>query len=133
MVDTKELIQDEVITILSLERKVQAIENELLENEVFARLVKAQRDVQAQITDFWTQVEAHMIEADMHELSGEWGRISIVNSPQTFDINKDELPAKYWKKVPDTTRVLAVYRLEGKPPKGATPRAVTKRLRKEIG
>ena len=65
-------------------------------------------------------------------IKGPWGTITITERLD-WDIDLDTLQPKFIKKVPDTTKISATFRLEGKVPKGCKPtykKFLTKRLKK---
>ena len=63
-------------------------------------------------------------------IKGDWGSITLAER-QGWDIDENELPKKFFKRVVDTKRITDTFKLEGKAPKGATPR-VTKYLNKRF-
>lgn len=142
MTDTSDdeiVIENEVVSALkeegTLQTELMKLEEELREvSPQFQTFIEKQaelRVVQAKNSEVWKQVEARMIEHDIKSIKGDWGSITIAER-QNFKIDLDLLPAKFIKKVPDTTKIAASYRLEGKPPKGAEPyttRYLTKRIK----
>lgn len=129
MTAQEEIIASEVTDVLALEASLAELEAELSQNEQFRTFLTKQKEVRAKIDEFWKNVETQMIEHDVKSVKGDWGSLTIAER-LGWDTT-DELPAKFFKKVVDTKKISDTYRLEGKAPKGATPR-VTKYLTKRI-
>lgn len=125
--ETEKQLEQQVTDTLALETELIAMESQLAP-ELRAFLIK-QKETQQQITDFWKTVEKEMIAADIKSIKGDWGSITIAERIG-WD-HDDTLPPKFYKKVPDLKRMTDTFRLEGKPPKGATPK-YTKYLTKRI-
>jgi hypothetical protein len=125
----QQLIEGEVITTLDLQKSLEDMQAELMQNEQFRRFLELSKTVPARIEATWRKIEAQMIEHDIKSIKGDFGSITIAER-LSFDTT-DELPAKFYKKVVDTKKLSDTYRLEGKAPKGATPKT-TKYLTKRI-
>jgi hypothetical protein len=50
-------------------------------------------------------------------INGDWGSATVTEK-DVFDIDPAALPAKFFKKVPDETRIRKTFQLEGVAPKG---------------
>jgi hypothetical protein len=112
---------------VSLQTKVDqtvALEKELSEK------IMALKAAQDQITAFWKEVEAGMIDSNTKSIKGDWGSVTIAER-NNFKVDLDLLPTKFIKKVADTTKIGATYKLENKLPKGVEL-SVTKFLTKRI-
>lgn len=119
-----------------LDKEAQGIiklENSLKEMELdprFQEFVTRQKEIKAKIDDEWKKIELAMIKTDTKSIKGDWGSITIAERLNWE--TTDELPARFYKKVVDTTKLSGVYRLENKAPKGATPvysKYLTKRIK----
>jgi hypothetical protein len=124
------LIEGEVIGALDLQKSLEDMQNELMQNEKFRQFLELSKTVPAQIDAAWKQIEAQMIEHNIKSLKGDYGSITIAEK-LAWDTT-DELPAKFYKKTVDTKKLSDTYRLEGRAPKGATPKTskyLTKRLK----
>lgn len=127
MASPESQLEQQVTNILEVEAALIAMESQLAP-ELRAFLIK-QKETQQQITDFWKVVEQKMIDNDIKSIKGDWGSITIA---ERIGWDHDAtLPPKFFKKVPDLKRMTDTFRLEGKPPKGATPK-YTKYLTKRI-
>lgn len=101
-----------------------------LENEVKEKIAEL-KTAQDKINATWAFVEQKMIDNDIKSIKGDWGSLTIAERT-SFDIDKEILPRKFWKRVPDEKKIRDTYKLEGKPPKGALPKIkqyLTKRIK----
>lgn len=101
-----------------------------LEKQVGAKIA-ALKEQQDKINAEWKAVEALMIQFDVKNIKGNWGSLTIAER-LNWSIDHAMLPAKFWKKVPDTTKISSEFRLYGKSPKGCEPsytKFLTKRLK----
>lgn len=131
MADLEKELTTEIITILDREEQVAKIEAELQLNPKFKEFLDLKKQVDQQVSSVWKMIEERMIENDIKQLKGDFGTVTIAER-QGWDIDETELPSKFYKKVVDTTKLTATYRLEGKAPKGCTPKItkyITKRLK----
>lgn len=124
-------INDQVQEVLELENQLVEQENELVkQNDQFQQFINFQKSTQSKISLIWKTIEDEMINRDIKSVKGDWGSVTICERV-SFDIDVDLLPAKYIKKVPDTTKIGQAFKLEGKPVKGTTPK-YTKYIMKRI-
>jgi hypothetical protein len=126
----KQLIEGEVISALDLQKSLEDMQNELMQNEQFRQFLELSKTVPQQISDTWNKIEGQMIEHNIKSLKGDWGSITIAEK-LAWDTT-DELPAKFYKRVVDTKKLSDTYRLEGRAPRGAMPKTskyLTKRLK----
>lgn len=128
--ETEEIINNEVEEIFALQKQLSEVESELMHNEKFKEFLALQRTIPAQIEAVWDKVEEEMIKYNVKSLKGDWGSLTITER-LGFEIDKESLPPRFWKKVPDEKKIRDTYRLEGKPPKGTEPKT-TKFLTKRI-
>lgn len=126
----QDTIQAEVTTVLNLEKSVADIEKELMENVQFRDFLEKQKTAQSAIAATWKKIEEQMIENDVKSIKGEWGSITIAERTN-YKTDLDELPAKFIKRVADTTKIASYAKLENKLPKGVTT-SQTKYLTKRI-
>lgn len=128
--DPQQVIDGEVTRALALNQELADLEQQLSQNEQFQRFLELSKTVPAKLDATWKLVEQQMIEHDIKSIKGQWGSLTIAER-LSFDTT-DELPAKFYKRVVDTKKLADTFRLEGKAPKGATPkttRYLTKRLK----
>lgn len=107
-IDTTELVK--------LEKQALALDS----NPEFVKYLKLKQDLDTQLADARKRIQGQMELSHTKKISGDWGYITLVE--RTLFDTTDELPAKYWKKVPDTKKISEEYKLKGKLPKGATPK-----------
>jgi hypothetical protein len=127
----EDIIEGEVLDVLSLEKQLQEAEMALMQVEAFVKFTQLQKDVAEQTSKVWKQVERHMIEHDVKSLKGDWGSITIAER-QNFKADIELLPNKFIKKTADTSKIATYYTLEGKLPAGverSTTKYLTKRLK----
>lgn len=127
----EEKIQEVVSGVIELQQSLQDLEAELATNEVFQTFLTKQKQARAEIDATWKTIEQQMIEHDVKSVKGEWGSITIAERTNYKVENLDELPAKFIKKVADTTKIGTYHKLEDKLPKGVTI-STTKYLTKRI-
>ena len=87
--------------------------------------------LQDKLNEEWNRVESLMIENGVKQVKGDWGTLTIAER-LNWTIDKEVLAPRFYKSVPDTTKISTLFRLEGKAPKGATPsytQYLTKRLK----
>lgn len=128
--DPQKIIEGEVESVLATEKSLAEMESELAKNELFQNFLTKQKEAKVQIADTWKMIEKHMIEHNIKSIKGDWGSITITEKPN-YSTNEDELPAKFFKKVPDVKKIGTYFTLEGKLPKGVE-RTITKYLMKRI-
>lgn len=119
--DHKQKIEAVVSEALNLEQKLQAAENDIMQNETFKRFIVAQKAAKENIESSWKLIETQMIEHEVKSIKGDWGSLTIAER-LGWDIEPDSLAPRFIKRVPDTKKLSDTYRLEGKAPRGATPK-----------
>lgn len=100
-----------------------------LQREVEAKIAEI-KDAQSKIDETWASVERTMIDNDIKSIKGDWGSLTIAERIG-WDTDEELLPKKFFKKVVDVKKLTDTYKLEGKAPKGATPK-YTKYLTKRF-
>lgn len=129
--ETEEVLAAEVTDILALEKDLAQTEAELAQNPQFQAFLQKQKQVSQQIADFWKRVEGEMITHDIKSIKGDWGSITIAERLD-WDVIEEDLPPRFFKKAVDKSKLSTIYRLEGKAPKGASPKYtkyITKRIK----
>lgn len=114
-------IKAEIVQFEQEENKLQQLAAELQTNPKFAEFLEAQKAFREMENSVWKGIEAEMIANDITQVKTDRVTLSIAKRV-SFDIDTDTLPAKYFKKVPDTTKITNTFKLEGKPVKGTTPK-----------
>lgn len=94
---------------------------ELQQNPKFAAFLEAQKNFRELETTVWKNIENVMLENNIKSIKTDKVTLTIAERT-SFDIDLDLLPSKYIKRVPDTTKILGQFKLEGKPVKGTTPK-----------
>lgn len=122
MADVKQAIEGEVLSTRDLELQLNTLQQELSSNPTFQQFLEVRAALNAKYTEVRKNIEAVMVPAyqagDIDKsIKGEWGSVTVTET-DTFKIDEDVLPAKFWKRVPDTTKIRKTYQLEGKAPKG---------------
>ncbi len=121
-------MEDKILRVVESAIKAQ---QSLTLNPLFVQFLELQKRINDEVADAWKTVETAMIENDIKQLKGDFGTITIAER-QKWDIDEEVLPAKFFKKVVNTTKITDTFRLEGKAPKGCTPsttKYITKRLK----
>lgn len=120
----------EVIDIISKQKDLELQEHELMQDPRFANFLQAQKKFQSESELFWKAIEDQMIKHNIKNIKGDWGSITVAERGG-FDIDTDQLPPRFFKKVPDLKKIGDTFKLEGTPVKGTTPK-ITKYLMKRI-
>jgi hypothetical protein len=128
--EPKQIIESEVEEVFALQKDLEETEQLLMQNEQFRKFLQLQKTVPEQIDKIWKNVEEQMLAHDIKSIKGDWGSLTIAER-LNWSVDLEALPPKFFKKVPDTTKLTNTFRLEGKAPKGAEPR-YTKYLHKRI-
>ena len=126
----EEVVKTELQKYEDQEQALQVLAAELQQNPKFAEFLEAQKSFNAYQSEVWKKIETMMIESNTLSIKTDKVTLSIAEKT-SFDIDLEKLPAKYFKTVPDTTKILGMFKLEGKPVKGTTPK-FTKYLVKRI-
>src|SRR5438105_4925117 len=111
----QQLIEGQVLTTLDLQKSLEDMQTELMQNEKFRQFLELSKTVPQQISDTWSKIESQMVEHDIKSLKGDWGSITIAERIN-WDVDTEQLPSKFVKKVPDLKKITDTYRLEGKEP-----------------
>jgi hypothetical protein len=112
-------LQEQVDQTVTLQQNVEAKAKEL-------------KTAQDQIDATWTKVKEVMVANNIKSIKGEWGSITIAERKVFKALDLATVPAKFIKKVLDTTKIGSAFTLEGKLPKGiemSTTQYLTKRIK----
>lgn len=131
--DPKAEAEAMALEIVNLGKKVEEEQAALMQNEAFKNFIELQKTFQERSAMVWAAIEANMINNEIKSIKGAWGSLTIAER-LGWDIDLDELPSKFIKKVADTKKISDTFKLEGKPIKGASPKYskyLMKRFKKE--
>lgn len=122
MADVKQAIEGEVLSTQELESQLSTLESELMSNPQFQQFVQ----VRNQLNEKYSQVRKNV--ADIMIPAYQAGEVDksiklpngsiTVTEKDVFEIDEKVLPPRFWKKVPDETKIRKTYQLEGVAPKG---------------
>lgn len=126
----KDKLESEVLTVFKKEAELKELETELAQDAKFQAFLTKQKNYTTQIAEFWKEFEQKMIDNDIRQIKGDWGTLTIAKRTN-WDVDETQLPNKFFKKVINTKRIGDTYKLEGKAPKGCTPR-IKQYLQKRI-
>lgn len=126
--DPKAEIEIEILDQLETEKGLQALEQELSQNDKFRQFLELQKTVKEESDKLWKRVGDEMVRlyeagAIPKSLKYDWGTLTVAERTD-FDIDTDKLAPRFCKTIPDTTKIRAIYQLTGEPPKGSTPKTV---------
>lgn len=128
-VSRQELVEGEIMSLANMELQYSQTKSELAATD---DRLRAFFELERKIKETSKEIEAHIIEGMVaikkKTLEGSYGKITLVEKPG-FDIDKEKLPAEYWKLQPDVAKIGSAYALMGEPPEGATPK-ISRYLRK---
>jgi hypothetical protein len=130
MENAEQHIKQELELFEQEQMKVATLAEELQANPKFAQFLEAQKNFRQLEATIWGNIEQAMLDNNIKSIKTEKITLSIAERT-SFDVDPETLPAKFWKKTPDTTKIGKFYKLEGNPVKGTTPR-VTRYLVKRI-
>jgi hypothetical protein len=117
----EEVVKTELQKYEDQEQALQVLAAELQQNPKFAQFLEAQKSFSELQATVWKNIETVMLENNIKSIKTDKVTLSIAERT-SFDIDLDLLPAKFIKRVPDTTKILGTFKLEGKPVKGTTPK-----------
>lgn len=122
MDDTEKVIEGEIVSVVALQQQVDEAENKLMQIEEFKQFTALRKTLNDKMTEIRQHVEAVMIPAYQEgsvgkKVEGEWGSVTVVEK-DAFTIDETTLPRKFFKTVPDETKIRKTYQLEGVAPKG---------------
>lgn len=122
MADAKKAIEGEVLSTRELETQVAALESALMSNPQFQQFIQLRNQLNDKYAQVRKTVADIMIPAYQagevdKSLKLENGTITVTERDD-FEVVESELPPRFWKKVPDTTRIRKTFQLEGSAPKG---------------
>lgn len=133
MEDLEKEISIKVNAISEAEIEVKKLELELAGDPKFIQWTEAQKklkEANAQNEAFFDNLKDVMESNGTKSIKGDWGSITLAERIG-WDIDEEELPKKFFKKVVDTKKITDTFKLEGKAPKGATQK-VTKYITKRF-
>jgi hypothetical protein len=118
----QQVIEGEVASAQELETQLATLESALAGNEQFQQFLAVRNQLNEKYGEIRKKVADVMIPAYQagevdKSLKGDWGSVTVTERDD-FDIDEAALPAKFFKKVPDTTRIRKTFQLEGVAPKG---------------
>lgn len=118
----KAAIEGEIVEALSMQQQLATLEASLAENEQFKSFLKLRKEVNDKMASVRNDIKEFMIPAYIagevdKSIKGDWGSITVTETDE-FEVDEKELPAKFFKKVVDTTKIRGTFQLEGKAPKG---------------
>lgn len=115
---SEDKLQSEIQVIVKEQQEIAKRELELTTmNPEFKAFMDQKKEIDEKAAAVWNRIEEAMLENNIKSIKGDWGYVTIAERTN-FKVNLDLLPAKFIKKVPDTTKIGAAYKLENKPPKG---------------
>lgn len=122
--DPKQVIEGEVLDLQKQETELSQLQETLSQNEQFSRFMQLSKAVSSKREEVRKHIEAVMVPAYHNgqidkSVKGEWGSATVIERDD-FDITESLLPAKFFKRVPDTTKIRKTFQLEGKAPRGCT-------------
>jgi len=120
----EDIVKAELELYESKELALAELTKELETNPQFQAFLDAQkqfREVEAQV---WKNVEHVMMANNIKSIKTDKLTLSIATRT-SYEVDVETLPNKFIKRVPDTTKIATAHKLNGVPPKGATPRITT--------
>lgn len=121
MENVEQQIKSEVMLFEQRETELVDLAQTLNADPKFAMFLQAQKDFNDYQATVWKNIEQQMIDNGIRSIKTDTVTLTIATRT-SYDIDEEQLPAKFWKKVPDTTKISGTHKLEGKPVKGTTPK-----------
>lgn len=120
-----DIIEGKILDVQKQEAELAQLQQTLEENEQFTKFMQLSQAVAAKRAEVRAHIETVMIPAYQDgkidkSIKGPWGSVTVTEHTD-FDVNTDELPTKFFKKVVDSTKIRKTFELEGVAPKGTTP------------
>jgi hypothetical protein len=81
------------------------------------RALQQAKSLEAELARFYDSIEAEMVAHDVRSITGQWGSLSLATRKNW---TADQLPARFYKRVLDTTKLNHLYKSGEKLPKGAS-------------
>lgn len=120
-VNVEEEVKSELEKFEAKQIELDVLAEELQSNPKFNEFLEAQKSFREFEQKVWSNIEAAMIENNIKSIKTTKVTLTI-SERVSFDIDLELLPAKFIKRVPDTTKINGTFKLEGKPVKGTTPK-----------
>lgn len=137
MANLEQTVEERIKLVANAEAEVTKLENELSADPKFKAWLEAQKNLKEankKNEEFFDalqeQMEARANKTGENSIKGDWGSITLAERIG-WDVDEEQLPKKFFKKVVDTKKITDTFRLEGKAPKGATKK-VTKYITKRF-
>lgn len=130
MGDIEEIVKQELELYEAKQLDLEQLTKQLEADPQFKAFIEAQKQFRKIEKEVWGKVEQVMLDNNIKSIKTNKMTLTIAERT-SFDIDLEQLQPKFIKRVPDTTKIGGTYKLEGKPPKGCTPK-VTKYLVKRI-
>lgn len=124
MANVEQQVTKELEKYKEAELSLAELQQELQANPKFAQFIEAQQAFSKLQSEVWGRIEDVMLKNNVKSIKTDLVTLSIA-SRTSYDIDIEALPNKFIKKVPDTTKIATAHKLNGEPPKGATPRTTT--------
>lgn len=120
--DTAKVVEGEVMEVVALEGQLAQLESALMDNPKFIEFINLRAAVNEKYSEMRKKIGDVMIPAyaagqSGKTLKGDWGSVTVTETDD-FDIDQDQLPASFWKKVPNVAKIRSKFQLEKKLPKG---------------
>lgn len=117
MTDPKQTIEGEVLSVSEMQTQLSTLETELMQLESFQQFVALSKAVNNRMAEVRENIKQVMIPAyqkgDVDKtVKGDWGSVTVTETDD-FEIDESALPKKYFKTVPDTSKIRKMYHLEG--------------------
>lgn len=124
MKDVKKLIEGEVSDLFAVEGSLREVETELRSNPKFVQFLEMQQAYADKYKEVKKVIGDHHIEAykknpNLKTLRFDFGTMTVKDI-NDLTIDEKILPPRYFKSVPNTTKIHNQYDLEGTLPKGVT-------------
>lgn len=97
------------------------LETELNNNPQFKQFLQARKKFAEMEAEVWGKVEQVMIDNNIKTIKTDTMTLSIAQRI-SFDIDPDQLPDAYFKRVPDNTKIAGQFKLHGEPVVGTSPK-----------
>lgn len=124
--DPVHVVEGEVLALQNQEAELAQLTAVLSKNEQFANFMRLAKAVETKRKEVRENIAKVLVPAyERKEVEkrteGDWGYVTITEEDD-FDIDEEQLPKTYYKKVINKALIKSDYQLKGKAPKGCTPK-----------
>lgn len=127
---TKQLVPHKVKSLLDLQDQLTVKNGVIEQTPELINFLQVAKELESHIKASYSYLEEQMVKYNVRAVKGDWGQLTIAER-LTWSVT-DKLPARFYKKSPDTSKLKAYYIAMNRLPNGvdvSTTKYLTKRLK----